>query len=146
MRRELVEVDGERFVLLDLPRWFPADGLTLGRRVFLRPELRGTRYGHDVLRHEAVHVRDQRRWHVLWWLSYLLLLPAGPGLRAVWEWRAYRVTLRAEHERLGRVTEATRAYVARMLSGPAYLWMLPAPRFARRLVDRYADALEAGSP
>jgi hypothetical protein len=39
------------------------------------------------LRHEAVHLRDARRFPVLFELSYLAALPAVFTARAWWEWR-----------------------------------------------------------
>lgn len=43
---------------------------------------------YRILRHEAVHLRDARRFPLFFQLSYLLLPPIGPGFRALWEWRA----------------------------------------------------------
>ena len=88
-------------------------------------------------------VRDQRRWNVLWWLSYLLLLPIGPGLRAVWEWRGYRMTLLAEMERRGAISGYTQQNVVDWLCGPLYLWCCPrsvAEWLVRREVARIGAA------
>ena len=142
-----LEVDGTPITLRDLEgcpllRWLPASGVAVGGTVWLRRALRGTAEGADVLRHEAQHVRDWRRFGPLFWLTYLLVLPAGPSLRALWEWRAYRVSLRAAHERHGRVDEATRAWVVGQFTRAApYWWMWPFPRQVRRWVDEACDEL-----
>lgn len=136
-----IEVDGTPLRVRDLDgcRWLrrlPAAAVAVGGTVYLRRALHGTAEGMEVLRHEAQHVRDWRRYGPLFWLTYLLLLPAGPSLRALWEWRAYRVSLRAHHERHGRVDEATRAWVVARFTGAApYWWMWPFPRQVRRWVD-----------
>ncbi len=51
----------------------------------------------SILRHELVHVRQVRRWFVLWHLSYLLLpLPVLLAwFRWRWEREAFLVNLRA---------------------------------------------------
>jgi hypothetical protein len=146
-----VVVDGTwlRVRDLDACRWLrplPASAVAIGSTVYLRRQLRDTPDGEDILRHEAQHVRDWRRFGPLLWLSYLLCLPAGPSLRAFWEWRAYRVTLRAAFERHGRVDEAVRADVAAQFAhGAPYLWMWPFPRQVRRWVDRECRRLEEGA-
>ena len=141
-------VDGTPITVRDLEgcrwlRWLPASAVAVGGTVWLRRALRGTAEGQDVLRHEAQHVRDWRRFGLLFWLTYLAVLPAGPSLRALWEWRAYRVSLRAAQERHGRVDEATRAWVVAQFTRAApYWWMWPFPRQVRRWVDGECARLE----
>jgi hypothetical protein len=143
-------VDGTRLRVRDLEgsrwlRWLPASAVTIGSTVYVRRALRGGPEGEDLLRHEAQHVRDWRRFGLLFWASYLLLLPAGPSLRALWEWRAYRVSLRAAFERHGRVDEATRAWVVGQFTrGRLYGWMWPFPGQVRRWVDAECERLVAG--
>ena len=78
-----------------------------------------------ILRHEAVHLRDARRWPLLFQLSYLLLLPAGLTLRAWWEWRGYAETVRATVEIDGVVDDALLDHIADCFVGSDYLWMWP---------------------
>jgi len=135
-------------------RWLrrlPASAVAVGSTVWVRRAFLGSPALGDLLRHEAQHVRDWRRYGLLFWLTYLLALPAGPSLRALWEWRAYRVTLRAAHERHGLVDEATRAaVVGAFCRGAPYFWMWPFRRQVRRWVDaecrRLASAGRAGPP
>lgn len=87
---------------------------------------------YRILRHEAVHLRDARRWPGWFQLSYLLLPPVGPGMRAVWEWRAYAESLRVDLELGGAISDATLEHIARRFTGPDYLFMCPLPRFVRR--------------
>jgi Domain of unknown function (DUF4157) len=124
-------------------RHLPASAVAIGSTVYVRRRHLLGPEGEDLLRHEAQHVRDWQRFGPLLWLSYLLLLPAGPSLRAFWEWRAYSVSLRAAHERQGRVDEATREFVVRQFTCAApYLWMWPFPRQVRRWVDEACRRLE----
>lgn len=124
-------MDGTTFDLRTLPEWHPAAAMAAAPWVFLKAKYLGTEQGAIILRHEAQHIRDQRAWSVLWWLSYLLLLPVGPSFKALWEWRAYKITLRAERERTGSISSWTQDHVARSLAGPLYLWAMP-----RWLADR----------
>ena len=125
-----------------LLRLVPASAVAVGSTVWVRRAVLASPELPDLLRHEAQHVRDWRRFGLLFWLTYLLALPAGPSLRALWEWRAYRVSLRATHERHGRVDEATRAWVVGAFCAAApYLWMWPFPRQVRRWVDAECDGL-----
>lgn len=141
--RELT-VDGTKLYLRALPRWAPMDGLTLGRHVFVQERFWDTGEGEVILRHEAQHVRDQVRYHVLFFLSYLLPLPLGPlSLRGWWEWRAYRMTLRARWERDKALPAWLLSRVAAVLSGPLYLWAVPSA-LARRLVTAEAQRLVTG--
>lgn len=117
---------------------------TIGRTIYLpsgwarrTPESR-----YVTLRHEAVHLRQFRRYGlVLTAIVYLLpFLPLGLAWgRARLEWEGYAETLRATFEVHG--LEAARdprlhAYVVRQFTGPAYGWMWPFPRAVQRWIDR----------
>lgn len=123
-----------------LPEWYPAAAVTLGRHVFVKDSIKaGARY--VVLRHELVHVEDQERWGLLWWLSYLLMPIPGPfTLRGWWEWRAYKATLWAWYDLQGHVTERQADLVVGWMSGPLYWWAMPRS-LARWLVRRYVATL-----
>jgi len=147
-----VEVDGTPLEVRALEehrllRLVPASAVAVGSTVWVRRALLGSPELDDLLRHEAQHVRDWRRFGLLFWLTYLLALPVGPSLRAVWEWRAYRVSLRAAFDRHGRVDEATRRWVVGAFCCAApYWWMWPFRRQVRRWVDAECEALAAGDP
>lgn len=100
---------------------------------------------YRILRHEAVHLRDARRYPLLFPLSYLLLPPIGPGFRALWEWRGYAESMRVDVE-LGRpIDDATIEHIARRFTGPDYLFMLPFPRLVRRRLRALRDRLQSAS-
>lgn len=116
---------------------------TILSRVYMPRSLIGTRQGYAVLRHEKVHIEDCFRWGVVpFVVSYLLLLPAVLTLRAYWEMRAYRETLRAELELDGAVSEASLERIGRQFSSSAYFWMFPFPGTVRRWLLRTKTSLE----
>ena len=112
----------------------------LPSRGFLDEMSRESLYG--LLRHEAVHLRDARRFPVFFQLSYLLLPPVGPGFRAYWEWRGYRETLRAEYEVWGEVPDALLDRIADRFAGPDYLYMLPLRGWVRARLGRLRDEFQ----
>ena len=98
-----------------------------------------------VLRHEAVHLRQFRRFGRVG-MALLYLLPLWPlGLawgRARLEWEAYAETLRATAEVYGVAAADApelRAHIVLQFTGPAYGWMWPFPR----VVSRWYDAVLA---
>jgi hypothetical protein len=100
---------------------------------------------YATLRHEAVHLRDMRRFPVLFQLSYLFLLPGGLTVRAWWEWRAYAETLRVELELTGQIPDHLIEHIAQRFTGADYLFMWPFPRWIRRRLNRLRDQLIAES-
>lgn len=117
---------------------------TIGRTIYL-PTGWGARSSESrylTLRHEAVHLRQFRRYGLLG-MTLLYLLPIAPlGLaagRAWLEWEAYAETLRATFERGG--IDAARdpilhAHIVQQFVGPAYGWMWPFPRAVQGWIDR----------
>lgn len=89
-----------------------------------------------VLRHEAVHLRDARRYPLIFHLSYLLMLPAVFTARAFWEWRGYLETMRAHLALHGEIPDSLLHHIERCFTGPDYLFMCPFPRFVRRRLER----------
>lgn len=133
-----------RWWLSWLVRWGVA-AITVAGVVYVREGIEGEQL-RRLLRHEAVHVADQRRWGVLFYLSYLLPIYLGPlTLRAWWEWRAYREDVRDEIERRGYLTVETRERIVRAFAGRLYLWMWPFPRHVRRLIQRECSRV-GGAP
>ncbi|MCB9740029.1 MAG: hypothetical protein H6747_12255 [Deltaproteobacteria bacterium] len=88
---------------------------------------------YEVLRHEAVHLRDARRFPVLFELSWLLLpLPTVLTLRALWEYRGYAESLRARVDLGLPVDDAWIDWVVARFTGPDYGFMWPFPAMLRR--------------
>ncbi|MEE2785877.1 MAG: hypothetical protein VX589_00960, partial [Myxococcota bacterium] len=91
---------------------------------------------YTILRHEAVHLRDMQRFPMLFHVSYLLLLPIGPSMRAWWEWRAYRETLQVQAELYGVISDADLERIAGRFTGPDYGFMWPFPAHIRKCLAR----------
>jgi hypothetical protein len=98
-------------------------------------EAAGAERIYKTLRHEAVHLRDARRFPLLFQLTYLFVLPSVLTLRALWEWRAYAETLRVEHELHGPIPDRLLDDITARFVGPDYLFMCPFPRFVRRRLE-----------
>lgn len=96
---------------------------------------------YALLRHEAVHLRDARRFPGFFQVSYLLLMPAGVTFRAVWEWRAYAETLRTEQALWGEIPDALLDRIADRFAGPDYFFMLPARGAVRRRLDALRETI-----
>lgn len=112
-------------------------GLGLAGTAYVARGVWGTRGGYVALRHEAAHVRDQRRFTLpLFLATYFAVLPVGVTLRAFWEWRGYREHVRIDLEEMGWVRPETVDDIVAAFSSRGYLWMLPIPRFVRWLCRR----------
>ena len=96
---------------------------------------------YRTLRHEAVHLRDARRWPLLFPLSYVFGAPAVLTFRALWEARAYAESLRVSMELEGDVSDAELERIARAFTGADYFFMCPFPRFVRRRLRALRDRL-----
>jgi len=117
---------------------------TMGSTLFLPTGWaeRSAESRYITLRHEAVHLRQFRRYgRVGTALLYLLpILPLGLAYGRAWlEWEAYAETLRATFEVAG--LEAARdpklhAHIVAQFTGPAYGWMWPFPRAVNGWIDR----------
>lgn len=116
---------------------------TIGQRIYV-PTSWAKRNEIDkviTLRHEAVHLRQFRRYTVVG-MSLIYLLPILPiGLawgRARLEWEAYAETIRATAELRGESAArgvALREHIVKQFVGPAYGWMWPFPRVVRRWIE-----------
>lgn len=142
-------IDGTVLHLHRLPTWHPAGAVTILTHVwvkahYLNPDGSATQQGLGLLRHEAQHVRDQKEWHVFYWLSYMGLILGFLSLRGLWEWRAYKVSLLAEYQSRGYVPLSVQDAVIDSLCGPLYLWAMTRA-WARKLVMDEVHRLEAGS-
>lgn len=103
----------------------------------------GPRAIYETLRHEAVHLRDMRRFWGFFHISYVLLLPAVFTFRAWWEWRAYAESLRVSLELDGRIDDSQLRFIEDRFVGPDYLYMLPFRGFLRRRLQTLRDRLVA---
>ncbi|MDH5491291.1 MAG: hypothetical protein OEY14_05005 [Myxococcales bacterium] len=124
---------------------------TLDQTIYLPSDWEGRSEAarYEVMRHEAVHLRQFRRLG-LPWMAFLYLLPFFPlGLawgRARLEWEAYAESLRARAELAGIEAAADpeyRAYIVRQFSSSAYGWMWPFPSQVGRWIDRELATLRA---
>ena len=96
---------------------------------------------YALIRHEAVHLRDMKKYPILFQVSYLLFLPMGLTMRALWEWRAYKVSIQTEFELKGDISDEYIEYVAEQFAGPAYLYMWPFRGHIRRKVQQEKERL-----
>jgi hypothetical protein len=100
-----------------------------------------------TLRHEAVHLRQFRRWTLPGMALLYLALPLPLGLayfRAQFEKEAYAESIRAAAEIYGPDYPRQRWYrdhVIAQFMGPAYGWMWP----FRRALERWYDDVLASS-
>lgn len=98
-----------------------------------------------TLRHEAIHLRQFRRYTLVGMALLYVLLPLPIGLawfRARFEWEAYAETIRAAAEVWGPDVPRAAAYrrhVIEQFVGPSYGWMWP----FRRSVERWYDQVLA---
>ncbi len=94
-----------------------------------------------TMRHEAVHLRQFRRWTLPGMAFLYLLVPLPVGLayfRMRFERAAYEETIRCEASLYGLdyVRGTLRDHVLEQFSGPSYGWMWP----FRRSLERWYDA------
>lgn len=122
---------------------------TIGRSIYVTPdwERRALADRYATLRHEAVHVRQFRRYGVVAMAIAYLLLPLPVGLawcRMRLEREAYEESLRVHFALGGRAAvERLRDHVCRQFTSGSYGWMWPFPRAVARWFDRFVDALDA---
>ncbi len=102
-----------------------------------------------VLRHEAVHLRQFRRYTFLG-MAFLYLVPLLPmGLaagRAFLEWKAYKETLTAIAECRGIAAASDpvlHAHIVKQFCSGAYGFMWPFPKAINRWIGAHVNTLEA---
>jgi len=92
-----------------------------------------------VMRHEAVHLRQFKRWTLpLMGFLYVFVLPLGLSyFRMRWERAAYEETIRCNYELYGLsyVQGSLREHIIEQFTGRAYGWMWP----FRGAVERWYD-------
>lgn len=116
---------------------------TIGARVYVCSDWESRADGDRwaTMRHEAVHLRQFRRWTVPGMALLYLLVPLPAGLayfRMRFERAAYEETIRcnAELYGVGYVRGELREHVLAQFTGPSYGWMWP----FRRSLERWYDA------
>ena len=125
---------------------------TIGRTIYLPDgfDRRSDADSYVTLRHEAVHLRQFRRYGLVGTsLIYLLpILPLGLALgRALLEREAYAETLRATAAVRGvgaAADPALRAHIIAQFVTGAYGWMWPFPRVVAGWIDGVLAELEGG--
>jgi len=127
---------------------------TFGRRIYVPDSWMrlspGERY--CILRHEAIHVAQFRRFRWPGMIALYLLLPLPVGFaagRAFLEWQGYRETLDAHWQLYGR--DAARAEtlhqgIVRRFTGPDYAWMWLLGRTVERAITRHLARLDDDPP
>ena len=127
---------------------------TIGRTLYLTADWdeRDPDERYVTLRHEAVHLRQFRRFTLPGMAILYLLFPLPLGLswfRARFEREAYEESIRAAAEVWGPSAPAASAYrthVIEQFTGPAYGWMWPFRRTLERWYDGVLASLPATSP
>jgi hypothetical protein len=122
------------------PSFMDAFTVVFGNNVYMPQRIIGTDQGADILRHEAVHMRDSKKYHIFYALSYIIL-PIGPSGRAFWEFRGYKESMRAEYERYGRVFDQSIDFWVSQFTGPNYLFMFPFPKTVRKWFEKAREEI-----
>lgn len=145
---------GLRVVTLGAMRTYLTEYTTvIGRTIYVPVgwDARDDDERYITMRHEAVHLRQMRRYTTLG-MGLLYALPLFPlGLaygRARIEWEAYAETLRAVAEVRGVKAARDpklRAHVVRQFTSAAYGWMWPFPATVERWIDEELARIGAGT-
>ncbi|MBP6632126.1 MAG: hypothetical protein KA297_22085 [Kofleriaceae bacterium] len=120
---------------------------TIGQGIYVTPDWdeRDADERYITMRHEAVHLRQFRRWTLPGMAVLYVLLPLPLGLayfRARFEQEAYAESVRATAEVYGieaARSPVLRAHILGQFTGAAYGWMWP----FRRQLDRWYDGVLA---
>ena len=102
-----------------------------------RFEERGPDAAYITLRHEAIHLRDSRKFFLFFQLSYIFLLPAILTFRAFWEWRGYKESIRAYYEVYGVIPDSRVESIVNNFVGSSYLYMFPFRKFLTRRFNKF---------
>jgi hypothetical protein len=117
---------------------------TIGRTVYVTPDWDDwspdRRY--VTLRHEAIHLRQFRRFTLPGMALLYILLPLPMGLawfRAYFEKEAYAESIRAAAEVWGKdvaMSSSYRSHIIQQFTGASYGWMWPFRKSLERWYDR----------
>ncbi len=116
---------------------------TILARVYMPQKIINTSMGYKVLRHEMIHIQDcYKTGFILFWFSYLFTLPTVFTMRAFWEFRAYKETLKVHKELYGFIPEITIYNIVEEFASSKYLWMCPFRTFITNKFFAYAKSLK----
>lgn len=123
---------------------------TIGKTVYVTPDWddRDPDDRYVTMRHEAVHLRQFRRYTLPGMALFYILLPLPAGLayfRMRLERTAYEETIRASAEVWGKAYAASadlREHVIGAFVGPAYGWMWPFRSALNRWYDHVLAKLD----
>jgi hypothetical protein len=123
---------------------------TIGKTVYVTDDWddRSALDRYVTMRHEAVHLRQFRRWTLPGMALLYVFLPLPLGLayfRARFEKEAYAETIRATAEAYGMERVRDRRFrdqIIGQFTGPSYGWMWPFRRSLERWYDRVVSSLE----
>lgn len=96
-----------------------------------------------VLRHEIIHLRQKKKWGILFEISYLMFLPTLFTMRAYWEFEAYRESMQARYDVFGDISDNYIEFVVDRFSDPMYLFMFPIRPLVRLLLYRAAEDIRS---
>jgi hypothetical protein len=117
---------------------------TMYNTIYMDPALIGNDRAAMMLEHELVHVRDQHRWNILFFISYWVP-PIGPSFKALWEWRAYKVDLQTVAKTYATEPSVLNFYadwVTSQFTGTTYMWMWPFKKTVRGWCDKVLAGLK----
>ena len=112
----------------------------LGYKVYMPKAITDSDMGYEILRHEAVHMRQWRKWWILQPITYAIL-PIGPSFRAYWEFQGYVESMRALKFLGWPITDAYIEAIAKQFYGSAYLFMWPFPNHIRNKLKEARDKI-----
>lgn len=126
---------------------------TIGKTVYVTSDWDelSVEYRYCTLRHEAVHLRQFRKWTLPGMAILYLLLPLPMGLawgRAAFEKEAYAESVRAAYELRGRAHVESKKFrdnIIEQFLSASYGWMWPFRRSMERWYDRVLQGLDAGA-
>ena len=114
---------------------------TMFGKVYMPKQYVGVPAMVDVLRHEIVHLRDMKKFPIIFELTYILFpLPIVFTMRAFWEYRGYCESILANNDRYGCVSSKTIDFFVEQFTGSNYLWMCPFPKFVRNKFLKFAKS------
>lgn len=99
---------------------------------------------YGTLRHEFVHLEDFKRFHILFAVSYAVILPAIWTFRGYWEARGYTQNLLTTYERHGAIPDREVERIATLFASRDYLYMMAPRRRALRTFLRIREEILAG--
>lgn len=129
------------FVRFFCPTFMTQFTTVQGYTVYMPKVYINTFVGAATLVHERQHMRDHKRWWYLYDISYVLFLPAGLTMRAMWEWRGYRESMRFLYAWFGEINQINRDSIVNEFTSSLYLWMWPFKGHMTSIVNKAAEEI-----